>query len=173
MTVAISILGVRETNGRFASMANAGVREIAFERAGLMARNAEAEFSREAPRSGLAEHGKSSLAELNGTRPFHQSFHGVAMPTGRGFTVSVSTSQPVLAGWLRDGTPAHEIRPKSGNKMLHWQGGEGGVWARVVHHPGTRANPWEERTRLRLQGEMAVEGGRIGARIGSGLGGRL
>lgn len=43
------------------------------------------------------------------------------------------------------GTRPHEIRPRR-RKALRWQAGDGGVrFARVVRHPGTRANPFMRR----------------------------
>jgi hypothetical protein len=43
---------------------------------------------------------------------------------------------------LEKGTSPHEIRPHAGG-VLAWRGGDGKMrFARVVHHPGTRAQPF-------------------------------
>jgi len=39
------------------------------------------------------------------------------------------------------GTPPHVIYPKNA-KALHWKSGGKDVFAKVVHHPGTRAQPF-------------------------------
>jgi hypothetical protein len=40
------------------------------------------------------------------------------------------------------GTRAHIIRPKRRDGMLRFRGRDGWVWASVVHHPGTSAQPF-------------------------------
>lgn len=52
------------------------------------------------------------------------------------------------AVYVEFGTPPHLIRPKNA-KALHWKSGKKDVFAKVVHHPGTRPNPFI-RTTLRL-----------------------
>lgn len=54
--------------------------------------------------------------------------------------------------YVREGTPPHEIRPKE-KKALHWMGESGeDVFATLVHHPGTKANPYHKRVVARLIG---------------------
>lgn len=48
------------------------------------------------------------------------------------------------ARYVNDGTRPHVIRPKNA-KVLRFVVGGQVVFARVVHHPGTRANPFLDR----------------------------
>jgi hypothetical protein len=43
---------------------------------------------------------------------------------------------------LNDGTAPHTIYPKAGRGFLRFEGKEGIAFARVVHHPGTAADPF-------------------------------
>jgi hypothetical protein len=50
------------------------------------------------------------------------------------------------AGYIETGTAPHEIRPIRA-RVLAFKGSEGKmVFASVVHHPGTKANPFMHRT---------------------------
>lgn len=47
------------------------------------------------------------------------------------------------AYFVHEGTGAHEIRPRTKKALKFYSGSAGGfVFAKVVHHPGTRANPY-------------------------------
>lgn len=48
------------------------------------------------------------------------------------------------AGFVNDGTRPHVIRPKNAQVLRFVVGGQV-VFARVVHHPGTRAQPFMDR----------------------------
>lgn len=48
------------------------------------------------------------------------------------------------AGFVNDGTAPHDIRPRS-KQVLKFTVGGRTVFAKVVHHPGTRANPFLDR----------------------------
>lgn len=54
-------------------------------------------------------------------------------------------SMPYYSLYLEYGTPPHIIRPKD-KKALSWTEGKGGggqrYFAKVVHHPGTRPQPF-------------------------------
>jgi len=59
-----------------------------------------------------------------------------------------------LAGWITEGTRAHRI-PKSGNKLLafFWERGPKGpgmYFFMHVFHPGTKANPYQQRALARF-----------------------
>ena len=54
-----------------------------------------------------------------------------------------STSVP-YAGYVLDGTRPHTIRARNA-RVLHWTDITGDRFARVVNHPGTRANPFPRR----------------------------
>lgn len=53
------------------------------------------------------------------------------------------------AGYVVDGTAPHVIRPRNA-QALHWTGPGGGVFAKVVNHPGTKPNSFAERAILPL-----------------------
>jgi hypothetical protein len=48
------------------------------------------------------------------------------------------------AGFVNDGTGPHTIRPRT-KQVLRFRVGGQVVFAKVVHHPGTRANPFLDR----------------------------
>lgn len=48
------------------------------------------------------------------------------------------------AAFVNDGTAPHIIRPRNARVLRFVVGGQV-VYARVVHHPGTRANPFLDR----------------------------
>jgi len=48
------------------------------------------------------------------------------------------------AGWVNDGTAPHVIRPRN-RQVLKFTVGGRTVFAKVVNHPGTRANPFLDR----------------------------
>lgn len=43
--------------------------------------------------------------------------------------------------YVHEGTPPHVIRPKD-KKALRWPGENGFIFAKRVHHPGTKADPF-------------------------------
>lgn len=45
------------------------------------------------------------------------------------------------AGYVHEGTRPHVILPRN-KKMLAWKVGKGYRFAKIVHHPGTKANPF-------------------------------
>lgn len=61
------------------------------------------------------------------------------------------------AAMVHDGTRPHEIRPRQA-QVLRFRVGSRWVYARVVHHPGTRARPFLDRA---LREETAGRGYRI------------
>lgn len=65
------------------------------------------------------------------------------------------TANVPYAGFVLDGTAPHDIRPRNA-QVLHWTGPEGGVFARLVHHPGTRPNPFPERAIRPLEDVIAT-----------------
>ena len=56
-----------------------------------------------------------------------------------GNVITISMAEQGL--WTEFGTPPHIIRPVDA-KALHFKTGGNEVFAKVVHHPGTRPNPW-------------------------------
>ena len=57
-------------------------------------------------------------------------------PDGKGYNIFM----PEYFLYLEYGTPPHIIRPKN-KKALHW-GGKSGPIVKLVHHPGTRPQPF-------------------------------
>lgn len=55
--------------------------------------------------------------------------------------------------FMREGTKAHVIKPRNGKYLRFEVGGET-VFARQVHHPGTKANPYHKRVFDRLRGQV-------------------
>lgn len=54
------------------------------------------------------------------------------------------TANTPYARFVLHGTGPHIIRPRKA-RALRWQGSGGTRFARVVHHPGTKPNPFPER----------------------------
>lgn len=54
-------------------------------------------------------------------------------------------SDVYYAAYVNDGTRPHIIRPRRPGGVLRFQAGGRTVYARVVHHPGTRARPFLDR----------------------------
>lgn len=65
--------------------------------------------------------------------------------TQTGYSVDVSYPGVPQAGFTEDGTRPHTIRAKRARALRFVVGGRT-VYARVVHHPGTRAQHWFSRT---------------------------
>jgi hypothetical protein len=63
---------------------------------------------------------------------------------GAATVVLTFTANVPYAGYVLEGTGPHDIRPRNA-QVLHWTGPSGPVFARLVHHPGTRPNPFPER----------------------------
>ena len=70
--------------------------------------------------------------------------------------------------------PHRSAAPTTGDSHVTVPGvGSGGdVWARVVHHPGTKPNRWEERVRAELEPVLVEEGNKIGVRVAQELSGK-
>ena len=43
--------------------------------------------------------------------------------------------------YVHEGTPPHEIAPKN-KRVLRWVGGNGFIFSKRVHHPGTKKDPF-------------------------------
>jgi hypothetical protein len=63
---------------------------------------------------------------------------------GAATVVLTFTAHVPYAGFVLEGTGPHDIRPRNA-QALHWTGPNGSMFARLVHHPGTRPNPFPER----------------------------
>jgi len=82
----------------------------------------------------------------------NELLNAVPVDTGQ-LKISIKV-KPISGGWeismneygkyVEFGTPPHIIKPKN-KKALHW-GGSGGPIVKLVHHPGTRPNPFVRST---------------------------
>ena len=74
--------------------------------------------------------------------------------------------------YVREGTAPHEIRPKRA-KALRWTEPSGEVvFSRLVHHPGTKANPYHVRTVQTLMPEVQRIVNEMGAKVIAYLSGK-
>lgn len=69
--------------------------------------------------------------------------------TGRGEGGADGLHLEVVSGedsarYVLEGTAPHEIRPVNAKRLRFWVEGGDIVFAQVVHHPGTTANPFPE-----------------------------
>ena len=112
--LSLSIPGLRNLQGRFASMRSTGLRELQTLHAQELGSELEKLYQERAP------HGE--------TGNFSRSIHGNASWTGLGFKVKISTENGDLARWLREGTGIYgprgqRIRPVNGKALaFNWQG---------------------------------------------------
>lgn len=71
--------------------------------------------------------------------------------TGDGVRMTVTAHTPYIK-YVIKGTKPHVIRPVAA-RALHWNGKRGPVFAKVVHHPGNRANDFPGRVRKAMRQE--------------------
>lgn len=55
--------------------------------------------------------------------------------------ITKTTDGGSYGGYMHDGTKPHDIKPRD-KRALRWVGKSGFVFAKVVHHPGTKADPF-------------------------------
>lgn len=71
-----------------------------------------------------------------------------------GSSVSVQfTAYTPYAGYVIEGTNPHVIRPIAARYLMFYQG-EAQRFSRLVHHPGTKANPFNRRAVDRMMPEI-------------------
>lgn len=66
---------------------------------------------------------------------------GIVVGTDR-VTIGPNESIAPYAGYVEFGTKPHDIKPKPGNKYLVFQVNGKTIYARKVHHPGTKPQPY-------------------------------
>jgi hypothetical protein len=71
--------------------------------------------------------------------------------TNKGGTIFISKNIAPYADWVIDGTRAHTIIPKNA-RALYWKGAKHPV--KKVHHPGTKGNPFVDRSINSIQSEI-------------------
>jgi hypothetical protein len=151
--------------GRFEKMASEPeLTMIQMESAEILAKKVEAEARTLAPRS--------KTPPTEGRERFADSLTGHAAPTGKGFEVTLGTNQGQLREWLLKGTAPHDIQAVNAS-ALHFEMHGSEVFARSVHHPGTKASDWETRLKEMVFPIAREEAGKIGARLTKGLAGRI
>jgi hypothetical protein len=160
MPYRVEIQGLRDLQGRFAAMTAGGLRELQMVEAASLATVIEDVYRRHAPRS----------ARLPKNKP-HHFFEGLTATASMGpggFEIQTETDDPQLARWLSEGTHAHIILPVE-KQALWWPSAAHPV--RMVHHPGTRANPWAIAAYLEVRPLAEAAGNRIGVRVVQSLAG--
>lgn len=74
-------------------------------------------------------------------------------------------------GWfVREGTAPHIIRPRKARALRFEIEGEV-VFAMIVHHPGTKPNPYHKRVLAMLMGEVQIIVNEMGERVTAYLAG--
>src|SRR3990167_7625187 len=66
--------------------------------------------------------------------------------------------------FVREGTRPHIIRPRY-KKVLAWSKGGQGITAMVVHHPGSKPNPYHKRVFRALQPQVQAIVNAMGRRV--------
>lgn len=84
-----------------------------------------------------------ALAPVGRTGDLKRSIRHRVRRTIYGYTAEIWSTAP-YAIFVHEGTRPHEIRPNPPRKALRFASGGGGriVFARRVHHPGTKAQPF-------------------------------
>jgi hypothetical protein len=72
-----------------------------------------------------------------------KSIGGRVMSSDSGGAEGIFEATAEHASHVEEGTPPHEILPRS-KRALHWNTGSGDVFAGRVEHPGTQAQPFME-----------------------------
>jgi hypothetical protein len=150
----VDILGLRDLRGRFARMLDYELQEIALESAESLAASVQHAYQVNAPR------GK--------TDKFMEGIVGEASWTGHGFLVSVTSADPKLREWLREGTGifgphAQPVVSPSGGVMV-WEGDDGElVFASSTQ--GMPPNDWEVYANLEAAALVVLNGNKIGVKV--------
>ena len=105
---------------------------------------------------------KQMLVERLVDVAFASAFWGAPVRTGYlastvyrevGFGVGKVGAGASYAVYVEKGTAPHEIRPINGRVLAFMAGGKM-VFSALVHHPGTRANPFMERAADEARGKV-------------------
>ena len=68
--------------------------------------------------------------------------HREVVEVTRGSILAYVVVDADYAEYVHEGTRAHTIRPKKHGGVLVFQAGGETVFTTIVHHPGTKAQPW-------------------------------
>lgn len=160
MPYQVEIIGLRDLLGRFSAMIGGELLEIQMAESEGLATVIEDVFRRHAPRSRGTSRDKP--------RHFYEGIEARAKMGAGGFGIDVTTDDPLLRRWLSMGTAPHVIRPVE-KRALWWPTARHPV--KLVHHPGTQANPWEVLAYVEVRPLVLKVGNTIGHRVVQGLAG--
>lgn len=155
VVLGVTIPGLRDMRGRFASMALGGLVEIQRVNAEEAALALEALYKAAAP--------------AGQTLKFKASIHGAARVTATGFEIVVETDEPDVEKWLREGTGIfgpyhHRIVPVSAPLLVFFWPKVGKlIFASSVK--GMPPNPWRQRANLVAHPVATTMGNKIGVQV--------
>lgn len=158
----ITVVGLRDLQGRFASLRDTELAAMQLEEAERTAKTLEEVFRRHAP--------KSTSPPAGGHQHFAEGITGQAVATGTGFEITLTTDNPDLRRWLAEGTGVYgprgaRIYPRHASALgpiFGWApGGSGPLWFTSI--AGMKAQPWE----AEADAEAAPFGEKMGNLIGS------
>ncbi len=112
-------------------------------------------------RDALKEQTPVRSGRMKGSERSMRTFHGDSLRIE--FTANTPYARYPI--W---GTRPHIIKPKAA-RALHWVDGGGSHFARIVHHPGNRANDFPKRVMAELSDEIKTL---LAAKIEAALSGR-
>lgn len=98
---------------------------------------------------------KAAFADAVANWKHQPDFRGYVRIDSKGIYISVGT-QDLIFKFQDLGTKAHIIRPKRA-KVLHWVAPTGNVFAKEVHHPGTKAKKISENITKIWEGGLMAE----------------
>jgi hypothetical protein len=170
--IEFTIVGLRGAMGRFASMADTGLREIAAEQSEALAEEVAQIYRDHAPRSQApaVQWAGGGPTEKVRTTHFADTIGAEAAVTATGFDVSVAVPPETtdLRGWLDVGTKARDIFPRTA-RVLSWHTGGEWAFAKSVHHPGvwgSTPNPhWEDTAFAEAEPRIIEAGNKIGVMV--------
>lgn len=130
----MSMVGFRDTQGRFASASDHSLVAFVAAEGELLRTDLEHIYRT------LAPHGSGERTRA----PFAASIEAGLTRTSAGFALEVGTDQGELRSWITDGTKAHPITPVDKLALAFTSARYGDLVLASVQHPGTRPNPWED-----------------------------
>lgn len=174
--IGFDIVGLRGAKGRFARGSVLVEEAQAIEMAGAMREilqivRESAPKAKGSTEASSKSGGGSGRPDITAHGPFAESFTGhIEGGEGTRVAVEITTDQPILRTFLREGTKPHPIGPKLGKALAFTVEG-GKIVVAHVDHPGTRPNRWEEGVHAKADVLLQEIGNRIGHRVTKHLAG--
>lgn len=153
--VNVQIVGLRDLRGRFARY-NEELARYRTEEAEAYVPKFVAKLSQHAP--------------VGETAKFKDSFHGKVTRTERGSQVKFFSRDP-RAKYIIEPTPPHTITAVR-SKFMRFMVGDEKVFAKVVHHPGTKGSDFAVKAFVEMREEFIRQMNRAGVRAVVFLAGR-